>query len=136
MKQLGLFDDDEESELLIEEGATPMRVYCQDCGGEMQIGSWPFCPDHSAANPHRPFKPFYFEGTLIDSIQAASKIERESMKRYRNGEGQPYVFRAFHQDNSNRDRNTLESEGYRQKQRRAESQRGFEFKKGYHRGEE
>lgn len=107
---------------------------CDICGHSLSIGDFPWCP-HGTTRSHRPFKPFEFEGQVIDSIQAANRIESESMRRYRNGEGQPYVFRAFHQDNSNRDRNTLESEGYRQRQRRNESDRGFAFRKGYHRGE-
>lgn len=49
------------------------------------------------------------EGGLIhlDSIQAANRLERDSLQRERNGEGQAIVFRALHQDRSNFDRAAL-----------------------------
>lgn len=86
-----------------------MSDKCDRCGRKMRVGMFPFCKgdpaDHGDTRKHFPFKAYDVEvdGAVfrIDSIQAASKIERESMQRYRNGEGAPVVFRAFHQDSSN-----------------------------------
>ena len=41
--------------------------------------------------------------TRITSIQQADRLERESMARYRNGEGAPIAFRMLHQNRSNRE---------------------------------
>ena len=90
---------------------------CEKCGNHVMIGSWPFCP-HPPAGPRGSFKPFdYDDGSgkvqTISSIQDASRIEQATMKAYNNGEGAPIVFRAFHQDQSNYDKQTLS--GYEQK---------------------
>lgn len=43
----------------------------------------------------------------VDSVQKLRKIERESETAYRNGEGQPMVWRRYAQDGSNADVPTL-----------------------------
>jgi len=43
----------------------------------------------------------------IDSLHKMRQVERESEQAYRNGEGQPMVFRRWAQDGSNRDQPTL-----------------------------
>lgn len=43
----------------------------------------------------------------IDSLRKLRQVEREAEQAYRNGEGQPMVFRRFSQDPSNRDQPTL-----------------------------
>lgn len=87
---------------------------CDSCGEELQVGDWPYCP-HGSALPHRPFRGYTIthEGKTytIDSIQAAARVERETMQNYKEGKGAPIVLRAFHQDHSNRDKNTLEGFG-------------------------
>ena len=88
---------------------------CPRCGAEIRIGMYPFCrgsaADHGAPAPHHPIPGFEIEHEgrriAIDGIHSADEIARESMKRYRDGAGAPIVFRDFHQDRSNRDRNTL-----------------------------
>jgi len=43
----------------------------------------------------------------IDSLHKMRQVEREAEQAYRNGEGQPMVFRRWAQDSSNRDQPTL-----------------------------
>lgn len=43
----------------------------------------------------------------VDSLKKLRDIERESEQAYRNGEGQPLVFRRWANDNSNKDVHTL-----------------------------
>lgn len=74
---------------------------CDSCNRELQIGDWPYCP-HGSTRAHRPFiggdvevngKTYH-----IDSLQAAERVERESMAAFKEGRGKPVVFRAFHFD--------------------------------------
>lgn len=90
--------------------ADQLSSQCSSCGQQVQIGEWPFCPHGwPSGHHHMPTYEVDIDGQIhtISSLQDANRIERESMARYRNGEGQPLVFRAFHQDNSNRDKHTL-----------------------------
>lgn len=43
----------------------------------------------------------------VDSLHTMRRVEREAEQAYRNGEGQPMVFRRWAQDGSNRDQPTL-----------------------------
>lgn len=43
----------------------------------------------------------------IDSLQKLRRVEREAEQMYRDGVGQPMVFRHYAQDQSNRDAHTL-----------------------------
>lgn len=85
-----------------------MQNRCDECGKELQVGEWPWCP-HKSTTSRANFKAYDIDidGTIhhIDSIQTADRIEREAERRFRNGEGAPIAFRAFHQDHSNLDRN-------------------------------
>lgn len=78
---------------------------CEKCGELVSIGDHPFCP-HGRGQSHRPFKSFSIEHEgrtyEVSGIQSASKMERESMARYRNGEGAPIALRDFHQDHSHK----------------------------------
>lgn len=80
----------------------PARPIC-DCGTMMdlelapvRVGLW---------------KPFDVEvnGTryVIDSLQKARAVERIAEQQTRNGEGQPFIFRALSQEPSNMDRNVF-----------------------------
>jgi hypothetical protein len=44
---------------------------------------------------------------LIDSLHKLRQVEREAEQAYRNGEGQPMIFRRWAQDQSNQDQPTL-----------------------------
>jgi hypothetical protein len=44
---------------------------------------------------------------LIDSTHKLRQVEREAEQAYRNGEGQPMVFRRWAQDDTNKDQPTL-----------------------------
>jgi len=48
----------------------------------------------------------------IDSLHTLRRVEREAEQAYRNGEGQPMVFRRWAQDPSNRDQPTLSKSYY------------------------
>ena len=81
---------------------------CEKCNLPLEIGMFPFCKgnpaDHGEALRHHPFKSFEIEvgGEIrrIDSLQAATAIESETMTRFKRGEKgiAPLVFRAFHYD--------------------------------------
>lgn len=43
----------------------------------------------------------------IDSLHTMRRVEREAEQAFRNGEGQPMIFRRWAQDSSNRDQPTL-----------------------------
>ena len=43
----------------------------------------------------------------VDSLHKLRQVERESEQHYRNGEGQPIVWRRYANDDSNRDRHAL-----------------------------
>ena len=43
----------------------------------------------------------------VENLRDLRRLERESEQQARNGEGQPLVFRRWHQDDSNKDVNTL-----------------------------
>ncbi len=47
----------------------------------------------------------------VDSLHKLRQVEREAEQAFKNGEGQPMVFRRWSQDPSNRDQPTL-SKGY------------------------
>ena len=85
---------------------------CPDCGVPCEK-SW-----HRDSRPlFAPFTVDYGSGPVeITSLSQIRSIERSSENLARNEpKGQPYVFRAFSQDNSNQDVNTLRSEGVQQK---------------------
>jgi len=90
---------------------TPPENVCDNCGGYVEIGDHPFCggdPSKHVPVLAKPIFPsFEFEGHVIDSLQAATRVERQSEQAYRDGRGAPIRFRSFHQDNSNRDCNTF-----------------------------
>lgn len=81
---------------------------CERCPGNPPLTRlW------STNTTHHPFAAFDFEldsGTTVtvDSMAKLRKIEAESMKAYKNGEGRPTLFRHYSQDKSNRDRNLFE----------------------------
>jgi hypothetical protein len=83
---------------------------CDLCGHEMVIGEHPFCPHESVLRSH-PFKEYDvdIDGKMIhiSGIHDALRYEKEADRRFRNGEGAPIAFRAFHQDSSNLDANVF-----------------------------
>jgi hypothetical protein len=84
---------------------------CPDCGVPCDK-SW-----HRDSRPlFHAFTVDYGSGpTEITSLSQIRSIERESERSVRRDpKGQPYVFRAYSQDHSNRDVNTLASEGVQQ----------------------
>lgn len=91
--------------------STDDPVFCPDCGQPM---TWiPAAPAlHYGSVKTAAFKAFdTTDGrgnpVHIDSLAKLRRIERESEQAFRNGEGQPMVFRAWAQDRSNRDAPTL-----------------------------
>lgn len=48
----------------------------------------------------------------VDSLHTMRRVEKESEQAYRNGEGQPMVFRRWAQDCSNKDQPTLSKSYY------------------------
>ena len=104
---------------------------CENCGFSLpdQYQPWTaavaVCPvcHHTMIKswqrrPRALFKPFtvdYGKGPVeITSLDQVRRIERESAHEFDAGKSGKMVFRAFSQDDSNYDVNTLESEGYQQ----------------------
>lgn len=83
--------------------AGPARPVC-DCGTLMHI----IYPGRLHVDHFAPVD-VEVNGTVyhLTSIHQARTIERIAEQQARNGEGQPYVFRDFSQDHSNRDRNVF-----------------------------
>jgi hypothetical protein len=78
---------------------------CDVCGKEIHFGEWAYCP-------HEPYRQGRFTpvevdlGKLgkhtIDGIQSADRLQKMAAEH-----GQQIVFRAFNNDPSNQDRNSL-----------------------------
>lgn len=109
-----LFWSEEKDETPID--TTPTPVICERCGVTMEWGMFPWCKgspaDHGSGLKQHIFSPVEVdlgkEGKVVlSSVMDARRLERESEKRAANGEGQQIVFRAFTQDKSNYDRNSL-----------------------------
>lgn len=69
-------------------------------------------PQVGRMDAYEPFQEFVTRDgqnreVVVDSLSKLRKIERESEQAYRNGEGQPLVWRRYSNDNSNRDVHAL-----------------------------
>jgi hypothetical protein len=78
---------------------------CEKCGVEYAIGDWPFCPHGRYGRAT--FTPIEVDlGTLgkhtIGSIQDADRLTKMAKER-----GQEISFRAFENNPSNQDRNSM-----------------------------
>lgn len=96
---------------------------CPDCGRPCEK-SW----QRGRSTPFQSFTIDYGKGPVeITSLAQLRSIERGSERAFRNGEGAPLVFRAFSQDGSNYDVNTLKDVGYNQRRhdKRMPTRRGF-----------
>ena len=65
------------------------------------------------------------EKVTIDSLHKLRQVERESEQAFRNGEGQPLVFRAWANDRSNKDASALHKNFHGGEQPTAEAKRRF-----------
>jgi len=92
-------------------GATAGAPHCPGCGGAT---TW--IPQTTAMDiggvKTSGFKGFHTTDgrghpVHIDSLHTMRRVEREAEQAFRNGEGQPMVFRRWAQDGSNRDQPTL-----------------------------
>lgn len=104
--------------------------YCQTCGQVLvdvnvpiELGAVRGAPQHcdrpavwipqvGRMDAYEPFQKFETRDgqntrVTVDSLAALRKIERESEQQYRNGEGQPLVWRAYSNDPSNKDVHAL-----------------------------
>ena len=104
--------------------------YCQVCGQVLvdvnvpiTIGARLGAPEHCGRptqwipqvgrmDAYEPFQEFETRDgqnrrVLVDSLHALRKVERESEQQYRDGEGQPLVWRSYSNDASNRDVHAL-----------------------------
>jgi hypothetical protein len=110
--------------------------FCQVCGQVLldvnvpvAIGATAGAPAHcgkttawipavGAVDAYEPFQEFEARDgqnhrVTVDSLRKLRTIERESEQQYRNGEGQPIVWRRWSQDASNRDVHTLDPDRFR-----------------------
>lgn len=108
--------------------------FCQTCGRVLvdidvpiALGALAGAPDHcgrktawipqvgrmDAKEPFQRFETTDGRGqpVVIDSLHKLRQVERESEVAFRNGEGQPMIFRRWSQDTSNQDRHTLSPDG-------------------------
>ena len=94
---------------------------CDDCGSPLEVGMYPFCqgdPNKHVQTRYLKFPEFHVEvdGQQIrfSDLGQIRRYEQRSEQAARNGEGQQQVFRAFSNEPSSQDSNTLQSKGYRQ----------------------
>lgn len=88
-------------------GAQAGAPSCPDCGGQT---AW--IPQVGRMDAYEPFQEFTTtdgrgKEVLVDSLHRLRKVEEEAEAAYRNGEGQPMVWRRYSQDVSNQDQHTL-----------------------------
>lgn len=104
--------------------------WCQVCGQVLvdvnvpiAIGAQAGAPEHCGRptawipqvgrmDAYEPFQEFETRDgmnnlVVVDSLKKMRDIERDSEQRFRNGEGQPLVWRRYSQDASNRDVHAL-----------------------------
>lgn len=96
----------------VSEGALAHPPACPAClcGGSYTLMTW--IPNIGAVDAKEPFQRFEtFDGqnrrVTVDSLKKLRQIEKESEQQFKNGEGQPIVFRAWSNDNSNKDQSAL-----------------------------
>ncbi len=58
-------------------------MYCDDCGHEMQIGDYPYCP-HGRGTEHKGFEPHYDEG-LGKVVTGWGDINKACRPRWEDG---------------------------------------------------
>ena len=114
----------------VSEGALAHPPLCPAClcGGSATKMTW--IPNIGAIDAKEPFQRFEtFDGrnqrVVVDSLQKLRQIEKESEQLYRNGEGQPIVFRAYSNDNSNKDQSALHKSWDGSEQPTEEAKRRF-----------
>ena len=92
-------------------GAQAGAPYCGDC--QIRTDWIPKVGRMDALEPFQTFTAFDGQNNpvVIDSLHTLRKVERASEQQARNGEGQPLVWRAYSQDRSNREVNTLGAYG-------------------------
>jgi hypothetical protein len=56
-------------------------VKCNNCGETLEIGSWPFCPDHGKPARAKGFEP-YFDEVLGKYVTGVGDINREFRPRW------------------------------------------------------
>lgn len=56
---------------------------CESCNGEIEIGSWPFCPDHGKPEARKGFEP-YFDIGLGIQVDTAGDRNKAMRPRWEN----------------------------------------------------
>ena len=56
---------------------------CESCGGTIEIGSWPWCPDHSRPSPSKGFEPFFDIG-LGEYVTGIGDINKACRPKWEN----------------------------------------------------
>lgn len=82
----------------------PVEILCQACGAKMD-----YYPEGARVSLFpEDFTVDVGDGPMrLRSITEVRHFERESQRRFANGEGAPYNLRALSNDNGNMDRNTF-----------------------------
>jgi hypothetical protein len=89
----------------VTEGAQSRPPLCPACGNRMTWrpqAAFDLRTDGSPAFAKFTTYDGHNNPVVVDSLHAVRKLERESEQAYRNGEGQPLVFRAWSQTRGNR----------------------------------
>src|SRR5262245_6473061 len=90
----------------------PIAIGAQ-AGAPLHCGrSTAWIPQVGRMDAYEPFQEFETRDgannpVVVDSLHKLRQIERESEQQYRNGEGQPLVWRHYSNDRSNRDVHAL-----------------------------
>ncbi len=68
-------------------------MICENCGGTIEIGSWPFCPDHGRPYAQKGFEP-YFDVGLGQVVTGTGDINKALRPQWEND----YVVKLDHRD--------------------------------------
>ena len=96
----------------VAEGAEARLPLCQLClcvGSETRMRPIPNVGHMDAKEPFQRFETFDGQNrrVVVDSLKTLRRIEKESEQQFKNGTGQPIVFRAYSNDPSNMDTSAL-----------------------------
>lgn len=54
---------------------------CEGCGAEIQVGSWPFCPDHGKPTPSKGFEAYVDENISDRPVTITGQGDRNKLLR-------------------------------------------------------
>ena len=59
---------------------------CNDCGTKLEIGMWPFCPDHGYPVGHHPFVAYWDDHIVPGGAYVTSHYQRKKLLKSNNSD--------------------------------------------------